>query len=142
MIKQIIKNGAIFLIFGAIYFFIEWAWKGHISHWSMFVLGGAMGLLVGGLNEFIPWEMSFLAQSLCGMILVTLAEGLSGLVLNVWLNLNVWDYSQSFCPFFYNQCCVPFCVAWFALSGVCILLDDFIRYKFFGEEYPHYNFSL
>jgi len=134
-IKQII----LFLIFGSIYFIIETIWKGHLTHWSMFILAGIAGILIGSINEYIPWEMPFFLQCSIGMIISTILEGLTGLIVNVWFNLYVWDYSNSFGRFFYNQCCLPFCAAWFILSGLCILLDDYIRWKFFNEEEPHYN---
>jgi len=74
------------------------------------------------------------------MMLVTLAEGISGLILNVWLKLNIWDYSNTPCKFFFDQCSIPFSFAWYFLSGICILIDDTIRWVLFGEEKPHYNF--
>jgi len=53
------KNGVLFLTFGAIYFILETLYKGHLTHWSMFVLGGVLGVLIGGLNEYLPWELPF-----------------------------------------------------------------------------------
>ena len=57
--KNLIKNIILFIIFGAIYFGIECIYKGHISHWTMFVLAGFISTAIGGLNECIPWEMPF-----------------------------------------------------------------------------------
>ena len=138
MIKKLGKAIILFLIFGLIYFIIETIWKGHLTHWSMFIVAGFAGVLIGGINEYIPWNMPFWQQCFIGMIIATIFEGCSGLILNVWLKLHIWDYSNSFLPFFYQQCCVPFCIAWLVLSGLCIIIDDYIRYKFFGEEKPHY----
>ena len=58
-LKQLLKNIILFLVFGSIYFILECIWKGHLSHWSMFVLAGFVGTAIGGLNEYIPWEMPF-----------------------------------------------------------------------------------
>ena len=55
--KQVIKQLILFVIFGAIYFAIESIWKGHLTHWSMFVLAGVIGSLIGAINEYIPWHM-------------------------------------------------------------------------------------
>lgn len=140
MLKKIGKAIVLFLIFGLFYFIIETIWKGHLTHWSMFVLAGIIGLLIGSINEYIPWEMPFWQQCSIGMILATIGEGLTGLIVNVWLNLNVWNYSNTFLNFFYHQCSVPFCIAWFVLSGIGIILDDYIRWKFFNEAKPHYIF--
>jgi hypothetical protein len=53
------KNIVLFMVFGAIYFMIECAWKGRITHWSMFVLAGFIGVMIGSINEYIPWKMPF-----------------------------------------------------------------------------------
>jgi len=71
------------------------------------------------------------------MLIATVGEAITGLIVNVWLGLNVWHYNIM--PFLWGQCSVPFMVAWFILAGVCILLDDIIRWKWFGEEEPRYN---
>ena len=102
MIKKFGKAAILFLIFGFIYFIIETIWKGHLTHWSMFIVAGIAGILIGSINEYIPWEMPFWQQCVIGMIIATILEGCSGLILNVWLNLNIWDYSSSFLNFFYQ----------------------------------------
>lgn len=135
--KKLLKYIILFLIFGTIYFGIECMWKGHLTHWSMFILAGIIGILIGGINEYIPWEMPFVQQCGIGMILATLGEGITGLIVNVWLGLNVWHYNLL--PFFWGQCSVPFCIAWFFLAGLCILIDDLIRWKWFNEEEPWYK---
>ena len=76
--KRLTKDGVIFLLFGVIYFSLELIWKGQFPHWTMFILGGLMGMLIGGLNEYLPWEWSFWKQCTCGMVLVTVAEGIFG----------------------------------------------------------------
>lgn len=133
---KLLKNIILFIIFGAIYFGMECVWKGHLTHWSMFVLAGFIGVLIGGINEYIPWEVPFTQQCSMGMIMATIGEGITGLIVNVWLGLNVWHYD--FLPFFWGQCSLPFCFAWFFLAGFCIWLDDLIRWKWFGEERPRY----
>ena len=142
MIKKIIKNLFLFAVFSLLYGTIETAWKGEITHWSMFVLGGLVGVLIGSINEIFPWELSFWYQCLIGTSVATLLEGISGIILNVWFKLGIWDYSHMPLSFFFGQCCLPFCVAWFVLSGICIQFDDYIRWCYFDEEYPTYNFSL
>ncbi len=137
---KIIKHIILFLIFGAIYFLIETLWKGHLTHWSMFVLAGFIGVTIGQLNEHIPWEMPFFNQCFIGMIIATILEGISGVILNIWLKLNIWNYSNVPLNFFFGQCSVPFCIAWFGLAAICIVLDDLIRWKFFNEERPQYIF--
>ena len=140
--KLFFKYLFLFIIFGGIYFLIETIFKGHLTHYSMFLLSGTIGILIGSLNEYFPWEMSFWLQCLIGAIVATVLEGISGLILNVWLGLGVWDYSNVPFAILYNQISLPFSIAWYVLSGLCIVLDDYIRYWFFREAKPHYNFRF
>ena len=136
MIKKIFKYLILFIVFGAIYFGIECIYKGHLTHWSMFVLAGGIGVLIGSINEILDWELPFWCQCTVGMIIATLGEVITGVIVNIMLGLNVWHYNVL--AFFWGQCSVIFCGFWFLLSGVCIVLDDLLRWKWFGEEKPHY----
>ncbi len=135
------KEIILFLIGGTLYNLIEFIWKsirGGTMHWTMFLLGGVSFLLVGLINEWIPWEMGFIWQALIGGGIVTGLEFCFGLVLNVWLGLEVWDYSHI--PFnLMGQICLPFSLAWCGLAAVGIVLDDYIRYWFMGEDEPRYR---
>nr|DAL78897.1 MAG TPA: Putative ABC-transporter type IV [Caudoviricetes sp.] len=136
-LKQILKLCVLALIGGITYMLIELVWRGY-SHISMFILGSICFLLLGGINEFLPWELGFVWQMLIGAGIVTILELIFGIVVNVWLELEVWDYSNL--PFnFMGQICLPFSFAWTLLSGVAIVVDDYLRYLLFGEEKPHYK---
>ena len=136
-IKQWLKIFILFLIGGFIYVAIEVGFRGH-SHWTMFLLGGLCFILIGGLNNYIPWEMSIIKQGVIGALIVTSLEFIFGLVLNLYLNLGIWDYSNM--PFnILGQICLPFSIAWFFLSLVAIFVDDWLRYILFKEEKPHYH---
>lgn len=136
-LKRLAKYIILFIIFGAIYFCLECAWKGRITHWSMFILAGFIGVIIGGINEWIPWRTPFWLQCSMGMIISVLGEAITGLIVNVWLQLNIWHYNIM--PFLWGQCSVPFALAWFFLAGVCIIIDDYIRWKWFKEEEPFYT---
>ena len=136
-LKQILKLCILALIGGITYVLIELAWRGY-SHISMFIIGALCFVLLGGINEFLPWELGFVWQMLIGAGIVTILELIVGIVVNVWLGLEVWDYSNL--PFnFMGQICLPFSFAWTLLSGVAIVVDDYLRYWLFGEEKPHYK---
>lgn len=134
--KTFFKNLILFIVFGAIYFGLECLYKGHVTHWSMFVLAGFIGVLIGGLNEYIEWKMSFIKQCFIGMIIATLGEFVTGVIVNGIFQLNIWHYNVL--AFGWGQCSVIFSAIWFILSGVCIVIDDWIRWKWFGEEKPVY----
>lgn len=135
--KRFLKDFILFLIFGAIYFCLECVWRGHLTHWTMLILGGLVGVLIGGINEKIEWDMPLFQQSTIGMGIAIFSEAVVGIILNIFLQLNIWHYTKL--AFFWNQCSLPFCIIWFVLAIVCILLDDFLRWKLFGEEKPHYR---
>lgn len=131
------KALVLFLCGAFAYAMIEILWRGY-THWTMAVLGGLLFLLLGGLNEWMPWEMPLLLQIFLGTALVTSAEFLAGMILNVWLGLGIWDYSDL--PYnIAGQICPQFVVAWAGLTLVAILLDDYIRYWFWGEQRPSYT---
>lgn len=136
-IKIACKLTFLFGIGGCTYYLIEILWRGY-SHISMFMLGGACFVLLGLINELLPWEMGLLWQSLIGTGLVTVLELLTGLIVNVHLGLNVWDYTNL--PLnFMGQISALYTILWVPLSCLAIVLDDYIRYWFFGEEKPHYT---
>lgn len=137
-----LKPLILFSIGGSIYYLIECLYKifisGGVLHWSMFLLGGLCFLIIGGINEKIPWEMSIIKQGSIGAVIVTILEFIFGFILNIVLKLGIWDYSTL--PFnILGQICLPFSLAWFGLALIAIFLDDYLRWKWFGEEKPHYH---
>lgn len=116
---------------------IEMVYRGY-SYTSMMVLGGLCFVCIGIINEVFPWSLGLLWQGLIGAGIVTLLEFLTGCILNLWLGLGVWDYSNM--PFnVLGQVCLPFYFAWVILAFVAIVLDDTLRWKFFHEDMPHYT---
>ena len=122
---------------GLTYVLIELLFRGR-SHWSMFLVGGICFVLIGGLNNWFPWNWSILRQMGVSAVIVTVVEFVSGILLNLVLKWDVWDYSNM--PFnIIGQICLPFTVAWYILSLLAIVLDDHLRYWIFGEEKPRYK---
>lgn len=127
----------LFSVGGAVYIMMELLWRGY-SHWTMFIVGGLCFVLIGLINELYTYEMSLAKQMLIGACIVTSVEFISGCIINLWLGWNVWDYSDM--PFnVLGQVCLPYAVLWVLLSGAAIILDDYLRYWWFDEEYPHYK---
>lgn len=133
--KHILKLLVLSLIGGAIYYGIECIWRGY-SHWSMAILGGICFIAVGSINELFSWEMPMWKQCLIGAIVVTILEFITGCIVNLWLGWNIWHYERFD---ILGQICLPFTFFWFLLSGVAIIIDDWLRYWWFGEERPHYK---
>lgn len=132
-----LKYAFLFWFGGATYVALEVLWRGY-SHWTMLLLAGILFIIIGLLNEIWSWNLKFRCQVLISTIIVTVLELFTGLIVNVCLGWNVWDYSNV--PFnFLGQICLPYTFLWIALSAVAIILDDVLRWKFFGEEKPHYT---
>lgn len=122
----VLKEFIIFIIFGLMYITIELLYRGH-THYSMFIVGGICGVLIGLINDNTP-DMPLLPQCVLGTVIITVIELLTGLFLNVYLGLNVWDYSNQ--PFnFMGQICPQFCIIWCILSILVIRIDDWLKEK-------------
>lgn len=136
--RPAIKGLVLFLIGGATYALLEIIWRGY-THVTMFVLGGVLFIVLGALNEnLLEWDTPLFIQGLIGAVVVTSAELISGIVLNLWLGMNVWSYSDI--PFnFMGQICLPFSLLWVPVSMAAIVLDDYIRFWLFGERRPAYT---
>jgi len=135
--KGILKCAVLALCGGGAYFAIEVFWRGY-SHWTMAVLGGICFVLIGGINEFFPWEMPLALQGVIGAAMVTVLEFYAGVVLNLWLGLGIWDYSGL--PLnLLGQICVMYSILWIPLAVVAVILDDWLRHRLFGEEWPDYR---
>ena len=125
------------IIGGAIYVLLEMLWRG-FSHWTMFLLGAVCFILIGLVNEVFEWDTLLLLQMPFGCAIITALEFITGCIVNLWLGWEVWNYSQ----YKFNvlgQISLRSSVGWYFLSLVGIFLDDWLRYKLFGEEKPHYK---
>ena len=134
--KSIIKYPMLFLFGGSIYYLLEIIFRGY-SFPAMAVCGGLCFIICGVINERSRC-MPLVLQQLIAASGITVIEFISGLILNVWLGLNMWDYSNMPGNVL-GQICPQFMILWFFLSAVGIILDDVIRWGLFGEEKPHYH---
>ena len=139
MFKTIFKHVCLFLVFGAIYFLIECLWKGTITNYRIFLMAGCLGVLIGLINNLFSFDTSFILQCFVGTLMATLGEAILGYQWNIIEGLKIWNYSTLPFSFVGNQINLFFSIAWMGLSGVCIVLDDYLRYWLFKEEKPHYK---
>lgn len=119
------------------YITIEVMYRGY-SHWSMGVVGGICFLLIGRINQRCRWDMSLILQMLLSTGIITLLELVSGLILNVWLGMGIWDYSNLRYNFM-GQISLRYTMLWMLLSLAAIFLDDWLRHFLFGERKPRYR---
>ena len=120
---------------GIIYMGIELLWR-QKTDISMLFVGGLCSYLVGKLNEQPRfYNKNMWKQCIIGTVIVLVIEFISGIILNVWLGLNIWDYSDMRWNL-YGQICLSYTLLWFVLMPLCIYVDDWLRWKLFNEEKP------
>ena len=110
--------------FGAIgYGFLELLWRGR-THWSMLIAGGLSFLSLGKLGKKIK-KGNILKKALAGSLIITAIEFIFGLIFNIALKKNVWDYSKL--PFnLKGQVCARYSFLWGILSLFIIPLAQMI----------------
>ena len=140
MIKldTISKYLTLFLIGGISYYFIEILYRGY-SHFSMIIVGGLCFVLIGCINNFSNTEIPLFIQMLISVFIVDIIELLSGIIINIILGLNVWDYSNL--PFnLLGQISLRSSIAWFFLSLLAIYLNDLLKFVIYNEPKHLYKF--
>jgi len=102
----------VFMLGASGYTLLEIIWRGY-SHWTMTVTGGFCMTILFLLNESLAsWDLS--AKCFVGCILITSVELVVGILVNLILKWNVWDYS-SIPMNFMGQICLPYTVLWYFL---------------------------
>ena len=83
------------------------------------------------------WQDPLWLQLLRCMVFVTSMEFITGIIVNKWLHLNVWDYSRLPLQLF-GQICVPFIIIFSGLAAVGIILSGYLMYWLYQEPKPRY----
>lgn len=139
ILEYIMEYLFLFFLGGAIYYGIEILWRGY-SHPTMAIVGGICFIGIGLINEIFSWNMSIWKQVILGDLFVLLVEFIAGCILNIWLDLGIWDYSTM--PFnLLGQICLPFAFLWLPIVFVAIILDDWAKFILKKGERPHYNWK-
>lgn len=112
----------LFLIGSFGYGSLELLWRG-FTHWTMFFLGGICFSLLFFIFERLT--ASLFTKAIIGGVIITSAEFITGLIVNILLKWNVWDYS--FAPFnILGQICLPYTILWILLSIPLVYLCRFL----------------
>ena len=106
---------------GSMYYMLETVVRGY-SHWTMFLLGGVCFLGCGVINDIAGDSISIWEKMVWCMIVITILEFLTGVIVNVKLGWYIWDYSRMPLQVM-GQICVPYMLLWYAVSGVAIWLN-------------------
>lgn len=135
--KQFGKYAFLFWFGGSFYVTLEVFYR-QKSHWSMFLLAGIVFILIGLLNEIWDWDTNLFLQIFAGSFIATIGEFITGCIVNLWLGWNIWDYSNLYGNIL-GQITPQFILLWIPISLVAIVVDDIIRWQFFGEDKPKYT---
>ncbi len=129
-----IKSMTEFAIGGLCYGLMETAWRGH-SHISMFVAGGICFCLISMVGKRLS-ALGLMIQSIICSAMITAVEFSVGVVVNLWMGLNVWDYS-TMSGNILGQICPQFTALWCVISVMAIYMRSIIgRYMLNEEPYP------
>ncbi len=114
----------VFLTGGIIYGCLEMMWRG-FTHWSMVAAGGICLLLIHLLNHRLS-RWNFFIRCVVFSLVITAVEFSVGIVVNIFLGLDVWDYS-SVPGNILGQICPSFTLLWLAISVPACLLSGTAR---------------
>lgn len=137
VLKRLTEYVFLWLLGGTLYYSFEMIFRG-FSHWTMFVLGGVCMVFFTFQGRIMHWSQPLWKQVIRCTIFVTACEFITGIIVNKWLNMGVWDYSDQ--PFqLFGQICLPFAIIFSGLCAAGILLSGYLLHWLFGEEKPQYR---
>lgn len=111
----------VFTLGGSAYGLMEILFRGH-THWTMVITGGACVLTLYLLEGWLL-GMPLIIAALAGAVIITFYEFCVGMIVNVRLGWQVWDYS-ALPGNIMGQICPVFTLAWFFL---CLLFLGIIK---------------
>lgn len=138
-IKRFLECLLVYISVGTLYFIGECVYKHHISHWSMFMLAGAISLIALLINDCFTYEMDFILQVFICTIATILGEYLVGITLNQ--DYSIWNYKNQFCNL-NGQICLVFGLLWLVIMTFLIPILDYVEWKFFDykkDTPPYYK---
>ncbi len=135
--KKLSEYTFLWALGGTIYYTFEILFRGY-SHWSMFLLGGICMMFFAWQGQMTRWQDPLWLQVIRCTVFVLAGEFLTGIIVNKWFRLEVWDYSDQPMQLF-GQICLPFAIIFSGLCAVGILLDGYLLHWLYGEEKPSYH---
>ena len=111
----------------------------HYTYILMAICGGIAIVLLDRINDEISWDLDILIQGSIGSLIITGMEFIIGELYLRGILPKMWDYTTM--PLNYKGIvCLPFSLAWVALSIVAIVIADWINYYIFKENAtPYYK---
>ncbi len=130
IINKLIENTVLWMTGGLLYFYLEIAFRNY-SHYSMIVCGGFCFVIVGTIGKYILETESDILKAVAlimffGALVITTLELFTGIIVNMKLNMGVWDYS-SMKYNVYGQICLTYTMIWALLSLLCVFVSNTIK---------------
>ena len=117
--KRIIKYSILFTIGAITYATIELAWRGR-THWTMMIAGGICLVAFSVIEKRFSGAPLILKSAICAGF-VTLTELVFGLIFNVLLGWEVWNYGKM--PYnILGQICPTYTLLWWGLAFISLPL--------------------
>ena len=116
----------VFLVGAIGYPCIELLYRAGNTHWTMIILGGLALLIIMNVN-WVFNHLNIIIRTTIATLLVTILEFVAGMVINKWLQMKVWDYSNSLFNI-EGQICLKFSLYWYALCFAVIVVAELICY--------------
>lgn len=108
-----LEYGMIFATGGIGYGALEILWRGY-THWSMLLTGGGCLCSIYAWHKAHP-DASVFKSCLVSGAVITGFEFIVGVIVNLWMKWNVWDYSR-FRLNLLGQICLPYSLLWCVLG--------------------------
>ena len=116
-LKNISEYLVLWAVGGCIYYGIEVLFRG-FSHISMFMLGGLCMQFFTWQGRLTEWQDALPRQITRCTIFVVSMEFITGIIVNKWYHLAVWDYSD-----------MPLAIMRADLSSICTYFFFFMYYR-------------
>lgn len=130
VMRTLKKYAVCFAIGGVGYGIIELIWRRR-THWTMIIAGGICFVIFSLIEQSYRYAPLLAKASLCALG-VTAVELVFGVLFNLILKMNVWDYSKM--PFnILGQICPLYTLLWGGLSVLFLHLAGRINKAFEGQ---------
>lgn len=140
-----LKSVVLWLFGGAVYFLCEVIFKSATGRpqsisWTMLVLAAIICIPLDRANEAMGWDTPLWRQAVTGGLCITAVELGAGILLNIWLRLDIWDYSSCWGNL-WGQICLKWTLIWCCVAAAGIVVFDWLRWLLWpGEERkPRYS---
>ena len=128
-----IKSIYYVILFGIGFFgygLLEVIWRGR-THPSMSLAGGIAFCVFSIIAEKLK-PLNFVYRCIAGGIFITFLELIFGIIFNIWLKTDDWDYSM-FRFNYLGQICITYSVLWCLISAPVIIALGLIKDKIYTD---------